>query len=92
MTSGPIVVTVWQGFKAVTFGRQLLGNSLTSTSPPGTIRFQFSGSEIQNVVHGADTVEAANQEIELWFDETEINSWEQANAQWIHAYDYIQKN
>lgn len=87
MTSGPIVATVWQGYKAVIYGRQILGSSLTSNSSPGTIRFDFSLSDVENVVHGSDSIEAANREIKLWFNETELSPWIQAKSQFISEYN-----
>lgn len=88
MGSGPLVVTVWEGFKAILYGRQILG--LTSSPSPGTIRFDFVLSRSRNVVHGSDSIATANREIALWFKETELNPWEQANVRFIHGYDFIQ--
>lgn len=87
MSSGPIVPTVWEGYRAVKYGRQILGSSRTIDSASGTIRGDLCVSDVQDIIHGADSVEAANREINLWFNETELMRWTQANVKFIHGYD-----
>lgn len=38
----------------------------------------------RNICHGSDAVESAKKEIALWFDEKEIQSWKQAQHDWIY--------
>jgi nucleoside-diphosphate kinase len=82
MSSGPVIVTVWQGAHAVEIVRKLTGGTEPLTSDIGTIRGDFvldsyemsdhDGRSIRNVVHASGNVEEAEKEIELWFKPEEI--------------------
>jgi len=58
---------VWEGYKAVNFGRNIIGETIPSESPIGTIRGDFCLSQGLTVVHGSHSVNEAQREIELWF-------------------------
>lgn len=68
ITSGPVVAAVVVGPRAITAFRQLAGGTdPVEKATPGTIRGDF-GLETQfNLVHGSDSPESAQREIELWF-------------------------
>lgn len=72
MTSGPVVAMVWEGKNIVKNGRTMLGATDPSASAPGTIRGDFGIDTSRNICHGSDSVESANREIKLWFDEKDI--------------------
>jgi nucleoside-diphosphate kinase len=38
----------------------------------------------RNVCHGSDSVENAKKEIDLWFKKEDVQSWKQANFDWIY--------
>ncbi|KAL7046917.1 hypothetical protein ACKWTF_002739 [Chironomus riparius] len=67
MTSGPVIPMVWEGYNAVEFGRNIIGETNPSESPIGTIRGDFCLFQGLTVVHGAHSVQEANREIGLWF-------------------------
>jgi len=67
--SGPVVGMVWQGKGVVAYGRVMLGKTDPLKSEPGTIRGDFGIDSGRNVVHGSDSVESAEREINLWFPE-----------------------
>lgn len=69
MTSGPLVPMIWEGPNAIQITRNLLGYYNPLHSEPGTIRGDFSMDITANIIHGSDSVEAANKEIKLWFNE-----------------------
>ena len=69
--SGPVCCMVWEGDNVVLTGRKMLGATKPFDSNPGTIRGDFCIDVGRNVIHGSDCVEAANKEIDLWFDEEE---------------------
>jgi len=85
MTSGPVVLMVWQGAHAVDVIRKLVGTTEPRTSDVGTIRGDFvhdsyvlSNLEqraVRNVVHASGTNEEAQKEIENWFTKEEIMSY-----------------
>lgn len=83
LTSGPVVPMIWEGLNAVIVARQLIGASSLMEAMPGTIRYAFSIDRSRNVIHGSHSVDAANREIKIWFDEKEIVSYTLSNIQWI---------
>jgi nucleoside-diphosphate kinase len=68
ITSGPVLAAVLEGPRAVAAFRQLAGGTdPVEKAVPGTIRGDF-GLETQfNLVHGSDSQDSAEREIELWF-------------------------
>jgi nucleoside-diphosphate kinase len=82
MTSGPVVVMIWQGAHAVKIVRKLTGGTEPLTSDVGTIRgdyvldsYQMSDSDgraIRNLVHASGSVKEAEDEIKHWFNKKEI--------------------
>ena len=69
MLSGPIVAVVLHRDNAVTFLRELIGNTMFGKANPGTIRHLFADSSTQNAVHASDAIERAKVEIGLIFPE-----------------------
>lgn len=84
MMSGPVCCMVWEGKEAVTTGRKMLGATNPLASEPGTIRGDFCIEVGRNICHGSDSVENANKEIALWFDESELLDWESHSKDWIY--------
>jgi nucleoside-diphosphate kinase len=72
MTAGPVVVQVLEGENAVLKNREIMGATNPSEAAPGTIRKEFAVSIGQNSVHGSDSLENAEKEIEFFFDFSEI--------------------
>jgi nucleoside-diphosphate kinase len=72
MTSGPVVVQVLQGDKAVTKNREIMGATNPANAEEGTIRKDFAEDVEANSVHGSDSPENAAIEISFFFAETEI--------------------
>ncbi len=76
MTSAPVVASVWEGPESVSTVRSLCGPTNGREAPPGTVRGDFSSSVMCNLVHASESPEAAEREIRIFFDESEIVSWE----------------
>jgi len=72
ITSGPIVAMILSGQGVVALARQMMGATDASLAPAGTIRGDFSFSKDRNIVHGSDSVVAAEREINLFFTKEEI--------------------
>jgi len=72
ISSGPVVAMVWEGKAVVKQGRQMLGETNPLSSKPGSIRGDFSIDMGRNIIHGSDSVESANTEINLWFNKNEL--------------------
>ncbi|XP_039632108.1 nucleoside diphosphate kinase 3 [Polypterus senegalus] len=84
MSSGPVVVMVWQGFNVVKMARKMLGETNPADSLPGTIRGDFCVDVSRNVVHGSDSVHSARREILLWFRQDELICWDESAEPWIY--------
>lgn len=67
MTSGPVVLLVWEGQGAVEKWRQIMGATDPAKAAPGTIRKLFADSIEANSVHGSDSSTSAKRETEYFF-------------------------
>ena len=72
--SGPIVAMVVQGFNAVAGVRHMMGSTDPDKAEVGTIRADFAQVMEYNIVHGSDSVESAEREIKIYFNENELYS------------------
>jgi len=69
ITGGALVAMVLEGHEAVSAARQVIGATNPLEAAPGSIRGDL-GLEVQtNLVHGSDSAESAQREIELFFPE-----------------------
>jgi nucleoside-diphosphate kinase len=73
MTSGPVMVQVLEGDKAIAKNRDVMGATNPTEAAPGTIRADFAKTIDENAVHGSDGPETANAEIEFFFKPAEIH-------------------
>jgi nucleoside-diphosphate kinase len=71
ITSGPVVVAIAEGEDAVARARALMGATDPAKSAPGTIRGDYGESIDRNTIHGSDSPESAQREIQLFFGENE---------------------
>lgn len=76
MTSGPVVVMVWEGHNVIQSSRTMVGHTNPAEAPAGTVRGDFSVHVSRNVVHASDSPEGALREIQLWFRGQELLSWD----------------
>ncbi len=72
MISGPVVVTVLEGENAMAKNRELMGATNPKEAAEGTIRADFAESIDANAVHGSDSQENAEIEINFFFAQREI--------------------
>jgi len=83
ITSGPVVVAIVEGPRAVAAVRQLAGGTdPVEQATPGTIRGDFAhmsrayanerGIAVANLVHASGNAEEAAHEIDVWFAKDEI--------------------
>lgn len=85
MTSGPVVMMVWEGNQAAVVARKVTGDTEPATSDVGTIRGDLTldsygisavdDRAVRNLIHCSENVEDANREIAIWFTETELLSY-----------------
>lgn len=84
ITSGPVVAMVWEGDGVVASARKIIGATNPLTAEPGTIRGDFGVDVGRNLIHGSDAIETAQNEINLWFKQEELVSWQPSLMSWIH--------
>lgn len=72
LSSGPIMIMIWEGHNIIKGTRSLMGKTNPNDSKPGTIRGDLSASINANICHGSDSIESAAREIKLWFNENEL--------------------
>ena len=72
MTSGPVQVQVLEGIEAVASYRKIMGATNPDDAEEGTIRKLYAESIEANSVHGSDSVENANIEINFFFSGSEL--------------------
>tara|TARA_B110000444_G_C18331089_1_gene362885 strand:+ start:15 stop:422 length:408 start_codon:yes stop_codon:yes gene_type:complete len=67
LSSGPIVVMILVGENAVLNNRKLMGATNPKDAEENTIRKLYGISIDKNSVHGSDSIENANKEIDFFF-------------------------
>lgn len=68
MSSSDVEVLILEGENVVEIVREINGATNPAKAKPGTIRYMFGETITKNAVHGSESVEAANLEIEIWKD------------------------
>jgi len=73
MSSGQVMAAVIEGQRCIEGFRALAGATDPTQALPGTIRGDLGrdwGLKVQqNIVHGSDSVQSAEREIDIWFPE-----------------------
>jgi nucleoside-diphosphate kinase len=72
MSSEPVVVQVLEGEDAVAKNREVMGATNPEEADAGTIRKEYALSIGENSVHGSDSLENAEIEINYFFKPEEI--------------------
>ena len=69
LSSGPVLVMVLKKDDAIAENRKIMGATNPQEANPGTIRKEFGISIDKNSVHGSDSEENAEKEINFFFKE-----------------------
>jgi nucleoside-diphosphate kinase len=83
ITSGPVFAMVWQADQVIALSRIVVGKTNTLDAVPGTIRGDFALHTNRNLIHGSDSPESAEREINNFFKPDEIIDYKQIIQQWI---------
>ena len=83
ITSSPLVAMVWEADNVVSIVRQTMGETNPVNSPAGTIRGDLGIDIGRNLVHGSDSPESAEREVNLFFRAEEILSYDRSLDPWI---------
>lgn len=77
MTSGPVMVQLLEGEDAIQTLRKVMGATMPKEAEAGTIRnlyaeHEYTGGVIENAIHGSDSIESAQREVDFFFKPGEI--------------------
>jgi nucleoside-diphosphate kinase len=72
ITSTPIIAAVLEGEGAINHIRKIMGATDPAKAEEGTIRKDFGLNIQENAVHGSDSPESAEREINLYFSNDEL--------------------
>ena len=75
---------VVEGEDAVHVARHIIGKTNPSEATPGTIRGDLGLTVGRNIIHGSDSVESANKEINLWFKADELSEYSESRESWLY--------
>jgi len=84
ITSGPVVCMILEGDNAVSVVRAMMGKTNPQDAAPGTIRGDLGIQTGRNIVHGSDSPESAKREIELFFNDYEIQRYTRIDETWLY--------
>jgi nucleoside-diphosphate kinase len=83
ITSSPVVAMVLEGINAIAMVRGMMGKTDPQKAEIGTIRGDFGQFIGRNIVHGSDSKETAQFEINLWFNDSEIADYKRIDEPWL---------
>ena len=72
MSASPVVLLVLKGKGAIMHNREIMGATDPAKAAEGTIRKLYAKSIGENSVHGSDSPQSAQREINYFFANTEI--------------------
>lgn len=87
MTSYPIVAMVWEGVEGVSVVRKMIGGTQGRTAELGTIRGDFAVSTQMNLIHASESAEAAEKELNILFDDSDLFTWERTDMPHLYGDD-----
>lgn len=90
ITSGPIVAMVIKGFNAVESVRHIVGATNPLNADVGTIRADYAQVMEYNVIHASDSLESAEREIAIYFNDSEIiDNWKNKTEEIIENEELL---
>lgn len=67
IANGKVMAMIVEGNEAIKSMRNLIGDKDHTIALPGTIRGDYAFSTTENIIHGSDSKESADREINIWF-------------------------
>jgi nucleoside-diphosphate kinase len=84
ITSSPSIVIALEGPNAIAAARKTIGATRPQEAEAGTIRGDLALTVDYNLVHGSDSVENGQIEVNNFFiDEELLSGWARSNDNWI---------
>ncbi|MDZ5712012.1 nucleoside-diphosphate kinase [Jeotgalibacillus haloalkalitolerans] len=84
ITSGPVFAMIWEGEDVVKTARHMMGATKPSEADLGTIRGDFGLTVGKNIIHGSDSLESAEREINLFFGESAALEYKKSSDEWVY--------
>ncbi|MEK7133636.1 MAG: nucleoside-diphosphate kinase [Patescibacteria group bacterium] len=94
MTSGPVLMMVWEGNQAAAVIKKITGDTEPSTSDVGTIRGDLTVDSyniaaiddraVRNLIHCSESVDEAKREIAIWFTGSEMTEYRLVGEQILY--------
>ena len=94
MTSGPVLMMVWEGNSAAAVIKKLTGDTEPATSDVGTIRGDLTVDSytiaavddraVRNLIHCSESAEEAVREIAIWFTPEEMTEYRLVGEQILY--------
>ena len=84
ITSGPVFAMVWQGENVIGTARLMMGVTNPKDAAPATIRGDYGLTVGKNIIHGSDSHESAEREINLFFKQDELVEYSKLMNNWIY--------
>jgi nucleoside-diphosphate kinase len=84
MMSSPVIVCVWEGLEVVKAVRLITGITKARDAEAGSIRGDLAMSQGCNVIHASDSIENAQKEVQRFFAEEELFSYDKSD--YLHVY------
>jgi len=98
LTAGPLVALVLQGAHVIEIVRKMRGATSPQAADVGTIGFDYSVDSyeladagdwpIRNIIHASDSVENAEREINIWFNEGEVLDYTSAIEHILYSKEW----
>jgi len=85
LSSAPSLIMIWEAEGIIDMSRKMMGSTFGYEAQPGTIRGDFGCSRGYNLIHGSDSPQSAQEEIELFFSPSEIFDYQFADANWLYG-------
>lgn len=83
ITSSPVIAMVLEGINTIDMVRGMMGKTDPQKAEMGTIRGDLGQFIGRNIVHGSDSKETAEFEINLWFKTEEITKYKRIDEDWL---------
>lgn len=83
ITSSPVVAMILEGNNAIDLVRTMMGKTNPQDAAMGTIRGDYGQFIGRNIVHGSDSPDTAEFEINLWFKPEEIANYTRIDEKWL---------
>jgi nucleoside-diphosphate kinase len=84
ITSGPVLAMVIEGEECITIIRKMVGATNPKEAELGTIRGDYAIDTGRNIIHASDSTESGKREINLFFNNSEINKYTLLDEEFIY--------